>query len=198
MKDFLVFGTRYNKFDEIFKWISNHQHAGYYNTDVDTHKKRRYVKNQNENDALMYRYFMFNEVSLVCHEDLMLSFNTTNYTKTIVIFRDMYDVIDDILSCTFKSVDNVVMKQIDLFEEYADEYLKETNKIPDTYKLFINYNRWSNDMKYRDELAKSLGFENTDYRTYKDTQNFKLRDKVRYRKFFTSSVKEINSKVITK
>ena len=202
MKDYLVFGTRYNKFDEVFKWISEHQNAGYDESNAKDHLKVNYgaKKDIDQKDINKHRYFMFNETSLVYHEDLMFAYKTANYTKTILIFRDLYDVIEDILSCTFKPefVDSIISNQIDLFEEYADEYLDETNKLPHPYRLFLNYNRWMTDIGYRNEIATDLGFENTDFKTYSNNHNSKLRDKLRYRKHFTSRVKSLNHKVMTK
>ena len=194
MKDYLVYGTKYNKFDEIFEWILNHQDAHRILSSYKLHKdgKYSYKETINLEDESDHRYFEFRETSLVYNEELMLCRNTTNYTKSIIIFRDIYDVIETLVNRTFRSVDNAVAKQVNLFEEYVEEMLKETNKIPEGYELFINYNRLCTDIGYRDKIAEALGFENTDI-TLKVAANITpLRNKLRYKKYITQRLTELN------
>ncbi|MCK5017018.1 MAG: hypothetical protein KAS32_08095 [Candidatus Peribacteraceae bacterium] len=179
-------------FEQIFEWILYHNDAIYYPANVKQHINDKYDKKT----FPQQEYFYFKETSLVYNEDLMFARNTTNYTKSVIILRDLRDVIEDISSCTFKSAEKVITNQIKLFEEYGEEYLNNTNKIPSNYKLFINYNKWLDEIPYRNHIANQLGFENTDTNIYLTTKNFKLRNKLRYRKYFTSYVKELNNKII--
>lgn len=197
MRDYLVFGTRYNKFDNIFEWIKEHSDAGCIQSSYKLHKDGEYKfkKNGRLYADVENRYFVFNEHSLVYNEELMLCRNTVNYQKTIVVLRDMYDVIDNMLTVTFKDVDRIVNKQIDLFEEYVEELMDQSHYILDKYKFFISYNRWCKDIEYRDYIGSMLGFGNADTKIYENEENKSLRERIRYRKHFTDHLKYLNWKL---
>lgn len=54
----------------------------------------------------------------------------------------------------------IVQFAVDIFKEYAREYLGETNRLPN--KLPVNYNRWFSDSDYREQLASKLGLASAD------------------------------------
>jgi hypothetical protein len=188
-----VYGTRYCKFDEIYKWILKHQQAWMYKTDVKTHTQGKYKKF----DGGVSEFFYLPETSLVYNEDLLASHNNEYYRKTIIILRDLTDVIEDVLHKTFKPefVDRIIRDQIDLFEEYTDEYMNETNKCPDTYTTFILYDQWLRDEEYRHHVALILGFHNTDYEEYTPNRDYVLRNKLRFKKHITDEVRILNNRI---
>lgn len=192
MKDYLVYGTRYSGFGRMLEWISDHCDARCIKTDVNSHIKNKYDKKSLVNR----RYFLFAETSLVYNERLMLCRNTTNYTKSIIVFRDIYDVIENVLQKTRVSVDKVISKQTDLFEEYSDELLKETHYIPEGYELFINYRRWLMDVDYRNKIGSALGFENSDKEVYELNMDKRLRNSLRFKKYKTKSLTDLNKKTL--
>ena len=172
--------------------ILDHIDSWYVVSDVKLHTKGLY---KNKPKDVKLRFFTFYETSLVYNEDLMFAHNTSNYTKSIVILRYAEDFIDDILSTVKKNADKVVERNVDLFEEYVDEYTNETNKLVDGYKLFINFNKWLWDIPYRNSIAEQLGFTNTDNETYLVTKDYVLRSRIRFRKHITSRVKQLNDRV---
>lgn len=192
MKDYLVYGTRHCGFDKIFEWILDHTDSWYVVSNTKLHTKGLY---ENKPKDVKLRFFTFYETSLVYNEDLMFAHNTSNYTKSIVVLRYAEDFIDDILSTVKKNAEKVVERNIDLFEEYVDEYTNETNKLVDGYKLFINFNKWLWDIPYRNSIAEQLGFNNTDNETYIVTKDYVLRSRIRFRKHITNRVKQLNDRI---
>lgn len=193
MKTYLVYGTRDCGWNTIFEWIADcDKNAVSVFTNVKKHNRESY-KGLNKNNHV---YFNLEETSLVYNEELVFSYNTADYDKSIVILRDIYDVVQDILEVTVKNVDNIIANQIELFEEYAEEYLEESHKLMDNHKLFINYNKWCCDLEYRNEIAKQLGFENKDVNMYENEWNTTLRAKMRYKKYFNTDIYRLNYSVI--
>jgi hypothetical protein len=190
---YLVYGTRYCKFDEIYKWILDHQQAWLYETDFKTHTQGKYKKFDDGESE----YFYLPETSIVFNEDMLASHNNECYRKSIIILRDLTDVIEGVLSRTFKpeSVDRAIGNQIELFEEYTDEYIGETNKCPDHYTMFILYDRWLKDIDYRDNVARTLGFINTDYKEYIQVRDYTLRNRLRFKKHITEEIISLNKRI---
>lgn len=198
MKTYLVYGTRECRWDEIFEWILDHNlGAMTIGTSVTKHNRESY-KNPGEYSErnVTHKYFYLPETSLVYNEELVFSYNTANYNKSIVILRDIYDVVQDILEVTVKNVDEIISNQFELFEEYAEELSGEAHRLMDGHKLFINYNKWSNDIAYRDEVAQDLGFQNKDTQLYEYSWNTTLRNKMRYKKYFNSDIYRLNYNTI--
>jgi len=187
---YLVYGTRYCKFEEIFKWINHHQESHLYKTDIKTHTQGKYDKHKGG----VAEFFYLPETSLVYNEDLLASHNNECYRKTIIMLRDLTDVIEDVLHKTFKPdyVNSIIRNQIDLFEEYTDEFINETNKCPDNYTMFILYDQWLKDEEYRHHVALEFGFHNTDYKEYSPNRDYVLRNKLRFKKHITDEVRTLN------
>ncbi len=87
----------------------------------------------------------------------------------ILLLRDPYNLFASLMKAKFISPKN---KQyyVDLWKEYAREYIGETNNLSQT-KIVINYNQWFSDIEYRNNLSKKLEFQalNT---TYKKVPSF--------------------------
>lgn len=193
MKTYLVYGTRDCGWNTIFEWIKYHE-PGAVNipTSVQKHNRESYKGL----DKSTHRFFNLQETSLIYNEELVFSYNTADYDKSVVVLRDIYDVVQDILEVTVKNVDNIIANQIELFEEYAEECLEESHKLMDNHKLFINYNKWCCDLEYRDEIAKQFGFDNKDVNMYENEWNTTLRAKMRYKKYFNTDIYRLNYSVI--
>jgi|GEM_PF-7056225 len=187
---YLVFGNRYCGWDEIIKWILDHKDVSYHVTDVE-HAKKGTMTSCDGDTVFSY----YPETSLVYHEDILFNSNLATYRKTIIVYRDIKDVIAKILKNTRINIDKVVNKQVYLFEDYTDELIGESSKIHEPYFMPIFYDKWRYNIDYRNDIANQLGFVNT----YKDAiereYNLKDRQKVRYIRQITQRVKELNNRI---
>jgi hypothetical protein len=181
---FFAFGTRYCGFDEMKEWFP-------FETIYCNIKNFSKIKHKSLNHSL----YFFPETSLLYHNDLILTPKKGNYIKTIIIYRDLTDVIEIILEKTRINVDEVIKKQISLFEEYTNELIGETSNILEPYFMPIFYDMWRQDIKYRNSIAEALGFVNKDNTIYHAHHNYKLRQGIRFKRQITSQVKDLNRRI---
>jgi hypothetical protein len=77
--------------------------------------------------------------------------------RNVLILRDPFNWLASRLKIGFRDVKGPrVRTMIDLWLEYAREFLGETTLVPRP-TVFVNYNRWFSDLQYRGQLAEELG-----------------------------------------
>ena len=79
----------------------------------------------------------------------------------LLILRDPFNLLASRLKNNFLNVKSRHQSFINLWIEYAQEYLGETNYLKHN-KVCINYNLWKSDRDYRQELAQKLDIDFTD------------------------------------
>ncbi len=85
----------------------------------------------------------------------------SNKRFDIIIIRDPFNLFASRLKSNMINVKSKNFTAIDLWIQYAREFLHETNYLNNN-KICINYNRWFTDLVYRKELANQLELEFTD------------------------------------
>ena len=94
-----------------------------------------------------------------CRHDLYLGKAQQRYD--LLIIRDPLNSLASRLKNNFLPVKSKKHNFIDLWIDYAKEYLGETNYLKHN-KVCVNYNRWTSDRHYRQNLAQQLQIEFTD------------------------------------
>jgi hypothetical protein len=79
----------------------------------------------------------------------------------VLILRDPFNLIASRLENNMLPVKSFTQSVIDLWLEYAKEFLGETQYLPNR-KVLINYNHWVADINYRREIAFKLDLPFTD------------------------------------
>ena len=79
----------------------------------------------------------------------------------LLIIRDPFNLLASRLKNNFLPVKSKRSSFIELWIEYAKEYLAQTNYLKHN-KTCINYNLWVKDLDYRKQLANKLDIEFTD------------------------------------
>ena len=79
----------------------------------------------------------------------------------VLIIRDPFNLLASRLKNNFLPVKSKQKSFIDLWIEYAKEYLGETNYLKHN-KICVNYNLWVKNRDYRHKLAQKLNIEFTD------------------------------------
>lgn len=79
----------------------------------------------------------------------------------LLILRDPFNLLASRLKNNYLSVKSRHQSFVDLWIEYAKEYLGETNYLKH-HKVCVNYNLWKSDRDYRQELASKLNIDFTD------------------------------------
>ncbi len=90
-----------------------------------------------------------------------LYFGRSSVRYDVIILRDPFNLIASRLKQGYLKVKAPEQTIINLWLEYAKEFLGETQYLKNN-KLCINYNRWFIDYKYRQQLATKLKLEFTD------------------------------------
>ena len=85
----------------------------------------------------------------------------TGQRYDVLIIRDPFNLLASRLKNGFFSVKSKRKNIVDLWLEYAKEYLGETNYLKHN-KICINYNLWVKNKDYRQELAQKLNINFTD------------------------------------
>lgn len=187
---YLVFGTRYCGWDNIFEWILTHKDVSYHVMSLDKNKEGS--MKAYEDDTVFYYY---PETSLVYHEDILFNSDLATYRKTIIVYKDLTDVIEKVFKRTKINPEKAISKQVELFEEYTDELIGETSKIHEPYFMPIFYDLWRHNLDYRNILAEKLGFKNNFTDVVEKEYDFKFRQKIKYKRQITSRVKELNNRI---
>jgi hypothetical protein len=84
-----------------------------------------------------------------------------NQRYDILIVRDPFNLFASRLKINFLKVKSKQYDFVDLWIQYAKEYLGETNYLKHN-KIVINYNLWTSSIEYRQQLAQKLNIEFTD------------------------------------
>ena len=91
--------------------------------------------------------------------DLYLGKTQSRYD--VLILRDPFNLLASRLKNNFLSVKSSHLNFVDLWINYAKEYLGETNYLRHN-KVCINYNLWVGNKDYRQEIASKLRIKFTD------------------------------------
>lgn len=117
-----------------------------------------------ERNCLIYSYEdysskeIFNERFESKHD---LYIGKTEDRYDLLIIRDPFNLLASRLKNNFLPVKSKRSSFIELWIEYAKEYLAETNYLKHN-KTCINYNLWVGDLDYRKQLADKLDIEFSD------------------------------------
>ncbi|WP_293124224.1 hypothetical protein [Okeania sp. SIO1I7] len=114
-----------------------------------------------------YEYFSLEQIASDKFErnhDLYLGKSATRYD--LLIIRDPFNLFASRLKISskaahFLSVNSPNKTMIDLWIDYAKEYLGETNYLKHN-KVCVNYNQWFTDVEYRRNIADKLQMEFSD------------------------------------
>jgi len=125
-------------------------------------------------DCLIYSYgdFPLDKIAsdrFDYNHDLYLGKSAIRYD--ILIIRDPFNILASRLKTSskvlyFLSVNAQNKTMVDLWIDYAKEYLGETNYLKYN-KICINYNQWFTDIDYRQQIAEKLQLEFSDTGIYK-------------------------------
>ena len=120
-------------------------------------------------DCLIYSYedFPLEQIASDKFErnhDLYLGKSANRYD--LLILRDPFNLLASRLKTSskvsyFLSVNSQNQTMVDLWLDYAKEYLGETNYLKHN-KICINYNQWFADIEYRRQIAEKLQMEFSD------------------------------------
>jgi len=115
-------------------------------------------------DCLIYSYedYAINQVANDYFEqkhDLYLGKSQARYD--VIIIRDPFNLLASRIKKNYLTVKAKNKTVIELWLEYAQEYLGETQYLKNQ-KITINYNQWFRDITYRQQIAAKLQLEFTD------------------------------------
>lgn len=173
MKTTLIFATKRSGHHAIIEWIGNNREKGlvFHN---DTHWKslvegrKIYLGKRKEvlyggkvkKDLTVYN---FEDLNINQHSAILQSPFIINYDRTIIVLRDVYNMVASSIKSTPKNTNIRIRKRVSRWKEYCKELLGETDYVTSDKLHFINYNTWFSDREYRDLIGRSLGFDNKDY-----------------------------------
>ena len=117
-----------------------------------------------ERDCLIYSYEDYSLKQIFSKRfekkhDLYLGKTLKRYD--LLIIRDPFNFLASRLKNNFLPVKSKRKSVIDLWIEYAREYLGETNYLKH-HKICVNYNFWVKNRDYRHDLAQKLNIKFTD------------------------------------
>lgn len=90
-----------------------------------------------------------------------LYFGKSQDKYDILILRDPFNLLASRIKKNYRGVNDKNKTDIDVWIDYAKEYLGETNLLKNQ-KICINYNQWFADVDYRREIASQLNLEFSD------------------------------------
>lgn len=179
-KEFRIIGLRRTGNHAIINWIRK-QHVGEVwhlnNLPVNQHPYRflylHYPKQHLQQEA--WRNFVKKDCLIYSYEDYSLEqltahsiekrhdfyFGKTAQRYDIVILRDPFNLLASRLKRNMKQVKALHQSIIDLWIEYAKEYLGKTQYFKDN-KIVLNYNLWCSDKNYRRQIASQCKFDFSD------------------------------------
>lgn len=86
---------------------------------------------------------------------------TDNHYKTIIVIRDIYNVVASSIKSSNKNNMSVyISRLIDRWKGHCREVLDQTDYVSGDKKIFVNYNTWFLDEQYRHLIAMAIGFKN--------------------------------------
>ncbi|MGP1382269.1 MAG: hypothetical protein ACTS2F_01850 [Thainema sp.] len=115
-------------------------------------------------DALIYSYEDYRLSDIVtskttAHHDLYLG--RSAQTTTILILRDPFNLFASRLKQGFIKVKSPAHSMVDLWLEYAQEFVRESQFLDDS-TIFVNYNEWFRSPAYRQTIAAQLNIPFSD------------------------------------
>ncbi|HBE21064.1 MAG TPA: hypothetical protein DEG17_17385 [Cyanobacteria bacterium UBA11149] len=128
------------------------------------HLRREALGNFIKKDCLIYSHEDYS-LELITNtknqknHDLYLGKSQTIYD--IIILRDPFNLLASRIKKNYMQVKDNSQTVLDLWLEYAKEYLGETDYFKNQ-KVCINYNQWFIDPDYRKQLASQLEFQFSD------------------------------------
>jgi hypothetical protein len=115
-------------------------------------------------DCLIYNYEDFSiEQITAAHVEKKhdIYFGKSGERFDLIILRDPFNLIASRIKKNFIPVKPFNKTVIDLWIEYAKEFLGETQYLNHN-KVFVNYNQWATDYAYRQNIADRLKLNFTD------------------------------------
>jgi len=85
----------------------------------------------------------------------------TQHRFDVLILRDPFNLFASRMKSKMVTVQSSHQTMVDLWIEYAKEFLGETHYLPH-HKVVINYNQWFLDSNYRQDVAEQLQIPFTD------------------------------------
>lgn len=87
-----------------------------------------------------------------------LYFGKSQDKYDVLILRDPFNLLASRIKKNYRNVNDKNKIDIDVWIDYAKEYLGETNLLKNQ-KICINYNQWFADVDYRREIASQLNLD---------------------------------------
>lgn len=139
----------------IIEWIINHVgHTEFINNYP---KADRYEYNQ---DSTGTSYRITNYEDYPIQEALE---HIGSEGKILLILRDPYNMFASRLRSKFLTEEGRISPRIiHRWKDHATEFLRHSEQIDDHRLISISFNMWIKDKEYRDNIAKQIGFTNTD------------------------------------
>ncbi len=115
-------------------------------------------------DCLIYSYedYSLEQITNRLFEDKCdFYLGRANNKYDVIILRDPFNLLASRFKNQYFDTKSPCQNIIALWIAYAKEYLRETNFLKNT-KICINYNHWTSNLDYRQEIAKILDIEFSD------------------------------------
>ena len=115
-------------------------------------------------DCLIYSYEDYSLKNITDHKfeknhNLYIGKSEVRYD--LIILRDPFNLLASRIKSDMLDVKEENLQIIDLWIEYAKEFLQKSNYLHHN-KICVNYNRWVSDVNYRQEIATHLNLDFTD------------------------------------
>ncbi|MEC4893037.1 MAG: hypothetical protein SAL07_12640 [Oscillatoria sp. PMC 1051.18] len=91
--------------------------------------------------------------------DLYLGKSAIRYD--LLILRDPFNLFASRLKNNYLTVSTPPKTLVEMWLDYAQEFVGETNYLTN-HKICLNYNRWTIDVDYRQQIAEKLGLKFSD------------------------------------
>jgi hypothetical protein len=117
-------------------------------------------------ECLIYNYEDFDFSSALNsyysekNHDIYLGKSAEKYD--LILLRDPFNLLASRIKRGFLDVKIKNKNFIDLWLEYAQEILGETNYLSQNKKIFVNYNQWVQNQNYRQQISEQLGLQFSD------------------------------------
>ncbi len=146
-----------------YKYHNLCYHFPQYKWSIEKFKQQK-IGNLTPKYCLIYSYEDYALAEVFSHKfeqkhDLYLGKTQDRYD--LLIIRDPFNLLASRLKNNFLAVKSSQGNFVDLWLDYAKEYLGETNQLQHN-KVCVNYNLWVNNRDYRQEIASKLDIEFTD------------------------------------
>lgn len=172
MKIILVFATKRSGHHAVINWIGENmsEPVVFYNnpdTSKFIHGKLMLRSNLSKNDPLnkrkygknkpKFKIYNFENCSLKKQKRFLKSKLVKDHYGSVIVIRDIYNTLASAMKKNKDGNFDLIKK---MWIEQCREILGETNYVDG--KIFVNYNKWFCDRKYRIKKAREIGFKNKD------------------------------------